>query len=151
MKPDIHVPIGAPKTTMAGVLHRWGPGKLWAILTEDGDLDIFVRAETEEAAIEKARAAGSEGDLLASEQDESTRDAINERLSFAAGDIRFLLAEVDRLASINDDLITDLGRQHGRLRERAAEIDRLTAELSGLRTYLTRSIADAAAKGVERG
>lgn len=42
------------KRTMAGVIHRWGPGKLWAVLTEDGDLDVFTRAETEEQAIAAA-------------------------------------------------------------------------------------------------
>lgn len=112
MKPDIHVPIGAPKTTMAGVLHRWGPGKLWAVFDEDGDLDTFVRAETEEAALEKARAAGSEGDLWASEQEEQTRDAISERLSFAAGDIRLLLATVDRLCADVGARVDDFGGTH---------------------------------------
>jgi len=112
VKPDIHIPIGAPKTTMAGVLHRWGPGKLWAILDEDLDLDTFVRAETETDAIEKARAAGSEGDLTACEQEEQTRDAINERLSFAAGDIRLLLATVDRLCAAVGAQVDDLGGTH---------------------------------------
>lgn len=112
MNTDIHVPIGAPKTTMAGVLHRWGPGKLWAILNEDLDIDLFVRAETEEAALEKARAHGCEGDLVASEQEEQTRDAINERLSFAAGDIRLLLATVDRLCADVGARVDDLGGTH---------------------------------------
>lgn len=112
MKTDIHVPIGAPKTTMAGVLHRWGPGKLWAIFDEGNDLDVFVRAETEEDALAKARAAGSEGELWASEQDESTRDAINERLSFAATDIRFLLRHIGRLANDVGARVDDFGGTH---------------------------------------
>ena len=112
MKPDIHVPIGAPRTTMAGVLHRWGPGKLWAILDEDLDLDMFVRAETEERALEMAREAGSEGELLASEQDEATRDAVQERMSFAANDIRLLLATVNRLAADVGARVDDFGGTH---------------------------------------
>ncbi len=112
MKPDIHVPIGAPRTTMAGVLHRWGPGKLWAILDEDLDLDMFVRAETEERALEMAREAGGGGELLASEQDEATRDAVAERMSFAAGDIRLLLAAVNRLSAAVGARVDDLGGTH---------------------------------------
>lgn len=109
MRSDVHVPIGAPSATMAGVLHRWGPGKLWAILNEDMDLDLFVRADTEADAIEKARAHGCEGDLMGSEQDEATADAIHDRLMFAPADIALLLATVDRLSAAVGARVDDFG------------------------------------------
>jgi len=63
--------------------------------------------------------------------------------------LRWALEENDRLTSINDDLITDLGRQHGRLRERAAEVDRLTAELATARATGRREGLEEAAKALD--
>lgn len=103
-----HIPIGAPKTTMAGVLHRWGPGKLWCILNEDGDVDYFARAETEERAVAMARAGGCEGELTAVEQDEDEAD----RLTYAQKDIRLLLNRLNILCARVGATVDDFGGTH---------------------------------------
>lgn len=98
--------------TMEGVLHRWGPGSLWAIYTEDGDIDGYVRAETEAGAIEAAKALGCSGDFIVASAEEDEPG----RAEYAAGDIAFLLATMARavalLAELGDCDPTPASRHH---------------------------------------
>lgn len=76
------------------ILHRWGPGPLWEVCTEDGDVDGYVRALCYEDARQAAADMGCDGDYTVAECHEAPRA---ERLKHAANDIAALLTEVTRL------------------------------------------------------
>ena len=76
------------------ILHRWGPGPLWEVCTEDGDVDGYVRALCYEDARRAAADMGCDGDYTVAECHEAPHA---ERLEHAANDIAALLTEVTRL------------------------------------------------------
>lgn len=79
---------------LAPILHRWGPGPLWEVCTEDGDVDGYVRALCCEDARQAAADMGCDGDYTVAECHEAPHA---ERLEHAANDIAALLTEVTRL------------------------------------------------------
>ena len=76
------------------ILHRWGPGPLWEVCTEDGDVDGYVRALCYEDARQAAVDMGCDGDYTVAECHEAPPA---ERLEHAVNDIAALLTEVTRL------------------------------------------------------
>lgn len=90
-------------TTVEDILHRWGPGTMWAIHTEDGDLDGYVRAADHTAAMAAAAEMGCEGDYTCEEVPEDGVGTEDERNSHAREDVRWLL---DLRAIVESDLAT---------------------------------------------
>lgn len=88
---------GEPATDgldLTPILHRWGPGPLWEVCTEDGDVDGYVRALCYEDARQAAADMGCDGDYTVAECHEAPHA---ERLEHAVNDIAALLTEVTRL------------------------------------------------------
>lgn len=92
-------PLTAPER--AAILYRWGPGSLWQIHTEDGDLDGYVRAPDHAAAMKAAADQGSEGDYTCEQIPDVPEDDGErvELLTLARQDVQRLLAGLAHLGA----------------------------------------------------
>lgn len=101
--------------TMADILHRWGPGSLWTVYTSAGDVDGYVRAESEEAALAAAIEQGSYEECTVAEcadDDEDDEEYRAEMRGHAREDVRWLLerlAERDAKAESLRALLLEAG------------------------------------------